>query len=91
MGKESDWNVNYDDDAVVEALPAPAHKKKKKTPVETPSVETLGVSDLNGIESRLRKETQEGFNEHKSLPFGEQPDGETDGQPDAEAVGQPYG
>nr|VDD44585.1 unnamed protein product [Brassica oleracea] len=74
MGKESDWNVNYDDDAVVEALPAPAHKKKKKTPVETPSVETLGTVE-----------------EVVGEPFGEQPDGEADGQPDAEAVGQPYG
>ncbi|CAN7047820.1 unnamed protein product, partial [Brassica rapa subsp. trilocularis] len=56
----------------------------------------LGVSDLNGIESRLRKEIQEEA-EVKSLreavgeavgePFVKQ----TDGEADAEAVGKPDG
>ncbi|KAL0742581.1 hypothetical protein Bca4012_084094 [Brassica carinata] len=94
MGKESDWNVNGKDDAVVDRWTKniPKGKKKQiffkemykndytsrtthveapsafafqKTPVETPLIKTPGVKDLNEIESRLRKELQEGFTEHK--------------------------
>ncbi|CAN6869676.1 unnamed protein product [Brassica oleracea] len=79
----------------VEALSAPS-APEKKTPVETPLVETLGVSDFNGIESRLRKEIQEeaevnslreAVGEPVREPFIKPPDGEAD----AEAVRQPDG
>ncbi|KAH0926100.1 hypothetical protein HID58_018356 [Brassica napus] len=78
MGEESNWNVNYDNDAV-EALHAPARKKKKKTPVETASIETLDEA------------VEEVVGEPSGEPFGEQPDGEADGQPGTEAVGHPDG
>ncbi|KAF2546271.1 hypothetical protein F2Q70_00022067 [Brassica cretica] len=68
----------------VEALPAPAHKKKKKTPVDS-------LRDwLSHVEAEV-KSLRETVEEVVGEPFGEQPDGEADGQPDAEAVGQPYG
>lgn len=49
----------------VEALAAPSAPSTPTRQKKTPSFEIFGISNLNGTESRLKKEIQEGFYEHK--------------------------
>ncbi|KAG2304307.1 hypothetical protein Bca52824_032958 [Brassica carinata] len=63
---KNDYTARTTHVADLSAPSAPA-RKKIMTPVETPLIETPGVSELHGIESRLRKELRVGFSEHKSF------------------------